>query len=1377
MDINSLLSPQESPAAETPPPSYPPSSSTFASPSPSLSAGVHSPAKSKRPPARHMPSRTPSGLREQILSSTTPAAHFNHHSHQQQQQQQPPLPHPHQHLQQHPHEAVSSPTPPTSNAYQHIQHQHPPPPPQSSAVHSPSFGSYTNGRTAHSSHSAHSATSTPPAVDARMHMGGSPQASTPGMDTLADLAAMQHSQQARQQTVVQRPSISLQNIPRSISGGSTADVTMVDSPKLPRSFYSKHLDAQSIEGLNQLEKALIENPFDYYSHVHFITLLHQGLQNVLYAADGSSADPYSYELLPVLRDAYKAMDSKYTLGEQLWDFRINDEKILARSAEDHMALLELCQRATQEEPYSVKLWVLYGDYISQLIASAWDASPQRTWSDDDQAMGKEIFTADLLMSTWQSGAEHVKHNISESNLVWDRYLQLLQDDLERQFTPDKARKVANAFAERLGLPHETWDHTLSLFSSYNSKYNNSGYEAAMERAVRQNSHVKKTYESRSGYEFSLARAVQNKDYDAEYHAMTRYLKWEKKTMGPYSFPIVNALYERATLRFPVDPALWEDYVEFLIWKEDRSVSLLDVLQRATRHCPWSGSLWCHRILTLEAEGRNDEIEGVKHNATETGMLDHADLEELIKVQIAWCGYLRRKAFDNANATEDDPDYAEMGIREALETANRLGERKNGKGWRDPQYRLERIYIKFRTQRNDLDGARQIFDDIATFRADSYDFWYRWYIWEMVVWSNQAIRTKNNEGQELLTPSAATAVLERGLKGLNTIDHPEPLLEMYLNHCEQHESAVQVRHAIIEKRRFDRLLGIRRQQERAAAEAEAEAEAEAGSVVESNQVVDGSGKRKRENAAEVDGLVAKKSRHVEVEELPAVAPSVEDATRPVSEAPSTHSTTQKRDREHSSIIVRDLPKDVTQMRLRQFFTDAGNVKDVVLRPEGDTVTATVEFDTPEEAEYALLKEAKGFAGHAITISRGESSTLYVTNYPGHIKQEDLRDMFKPFGEILDMRFPSLKFRTTRRFVYVQFSNASEAIAALKLDGTDVEGLALSVKISDPTAKKPKRESAADQKREVFLRRLNYKVKKSQIEKEFSKFGNIQYISLPLIDQGYHKGNNKGICYIAYESPESASAAVAEMNGKQIWDMQLTAEIAKTRNELNKNIHHTKVTNTASPEPRGSTPSHAADKSNTKDQDKDYAPVSDRSIALLGIPDTVPHERIADLVKPYNYKVVTHFPKNGGAIIEFHDVASVGTASLALEGTTEELKKAKAAYRPGTNLEGAKKGVENGTTGAKSKAKGKAVMQPRSVGPAKPVVRGGSMLRGRGRPGLGFAGSRAQTQGTGQGQGIEGGAKSNEQFRALLLGGKKEGNKEGEKDVKRDGKGDVHMDDGA
>lgn len=1103
----------------------------------------------------------------------------------------------------------------------------------------------------------------------------------------------------------------LQHLGQHMSGESVASIMSESSPR-PRSFLTRSLDQQHIDWLNQLDKTLIENPFDYYSHVSLVTTLHQGLQNHLATFD---SDPNSYELVHTLRDAYQTMSDKYPLGGLLWHYRLNDEKTLARNVEERMGVLELHKQATQDEPYSAKLWAAYGEYVSYLVACSWDQVPPEEWSEEERLIGRELFKPQLLLDALQQGADRVKYNLQESNLVWDRYLQVLEEDLERGgFSQEKAARVAAIYNERLGQPHATWNNTLSRYSSFNSRYNQSHYEEVMEQVVQKNTHIKEQYAHREEYEFKLLQAIQAGDQEAEYSAMTRYLKWEKKTMGVYSFHLVNALYERATLRFPVDATIWEDHVEFLIWQNNSSVDLLQVLERATRHCPWSGSLWSHRLLTLELENKAfDDLELVKHTATGSGLLEHTDLDELIQVQLAWCGYLRRRAFDDPRATEDDVDVAEVGIRSALEFVSEVGMKKHGREWADPRYRLERIHMKFWLQRGNVDEARHIWESLVKQQADSYDFWYRWYIFEMVFWSQHATRNKHNAGQPLLTPSRATAVLEQGMKRLHTIDHPEPLIEMYMNHCEQHESVMKVRSAAIERRRADRAVTIRREKERATAAATA-----AQQETPDSQLVEGSGKRKREDNDDESTL--RKNKRTDTADAHDV--TINGQARVASEAPSeARSTGPKRDREHTSIIVRKLPLDTTQTRIRQFFTDAGIVRNLVLKEEDSSLTAIVEFESSDEADYALTKEAKGFEGHEISIERGESTTLYVTNYPAHADEAYLRKVFEPFGEIIGIRFPSLKFDTHRRFCYVQFAKPEEAISATKLDGTDVEGFKLISKISDPNAKK-KRDGATAEGREVYIWHLPFKVKQREIVEAFAKFGKIERTKLPTIKS---TGNNKGFCYVVYETKDSADAAVAEMHDKSFWGLDLKVEIASDRGATKPKIKST-LENATSSETRDGAPGQSDAQPTTS---APAASFSERSIAILNLPDTVPDTRIKPLVSAFGFKKIKLEPQHGGAIIEFPSIEAAGKAEFALQGADFEGRKLRIGTVQDLNKQ---KGEWKSNT---------SFVQPNRVN--RPVARGGA--RGRGRPGLGRPGvPKGATAANTNGE-----AKSNEEFRAMIL----------------------------
>ena len=1222
---------------------------------------------------------------------------------------------------------------------------------------------------------------------------------------ILDLASMQQQQQAARQNAgglrdpqvyqAQRPSIryarsqqptpaatqpsltyssnSLQNIPRTLSGNSVSDITMMDSPPRQKVFASESLDAASIEELKQLDQRLRDNPFEYETHSRYITILHQGLQYHMYPGDGTSKDGNTYEMLDELRDAFRAMDKIYPLGEALWEYWISDEKALARNIGERLEVEQYFQRALKDEPKSIRIWRSYGEYMSFCYSCAHDENPPQNWSFEDREVGSEVFTFDVMIGVWERGAEATMHNPKESHLIWDRYAQYLLDDLQRNYSPEKSRRISLLFEDRLSKPHATWDSTFQLFSTFNSQYNASTYEEVMEVTGKRTANAKKLYRLRDKYEFSIDKALQDQDRYAEHTAYTKYLRWEKKSAGPFSFHLVVSLFERALLRFPTDVNLWEDFVEFLISKPDQSVSTLEVAERATRHCPWSGSLWNHRILTLEAENRDfNEIEHVKHNATKTGLLEHSGLDDLIKVQTAWCGYLRRKAFDNPQSSDEDVDIAEMGIRSALDDVREVGVKKYGEEYKgDPQYRLERIHIKFLTQNGNVEGARSIWNSLVPQHKNYYEFWYRYYIWEMVIWSNHAVRDRNAHIQQLKTPENATKVLEDGLRRATEMDYPEQLIQMYVNHCEQHESVQSLRNAMITARKWTSVVLYRRTKEAEQAGASAGAtQAPVQPTTEQHaEETNAASKRKREDAAETDHD-AKKNRQQEH------LPSTEIAP------PATLQTSQKepqRDREHTTVIVKGLPEGTDQQQVRKFFSDCGTLRSIITKDENDSVTATVEFQAPEEAQYALMKEAKGFNGTQISITMGASTTLYVTNYPPTADEDWIRKLFSPFGEILQVRFPSLKFNSHRRFCYVQFTRSQDAVAAERaLDGKNIDGLNLLAKLSNPNVKK-QRESATDEGREVYIWHLEFHVNQKEIKEAFGKFGNIESVKLPKTN----KGTNKGYCYVVFEKKEDADEAVKEMDGKVMRGLDLHVEIAKKAGETLKGKYKSVVRLSATPNPEGGAGEDGEKVASSANKEAKAPPVpfTQRSVTLLNIPDIVHEARISQLVQPYHPKKLEYYPGTGSAVIEFTNQDDSGKAALALDGFEILPGKRLRVGEPGDEKRGKAEHEEEGILRTNREQREIEEQRKKEIEEQPMYMKVGTGIRKKAKVGVkkggiagkfGVFGTAAATGANAGPVGPPGGQqKSNEDFRRMMEAGRG-----GEEQVDGDGKGEEGQGDG-
>ena len=735
---------------------------------------------------------------------------------------------------------------------------------------------------------------------------------------------------------------SLQAIARTHSGSrSNLDIHMADIPAqapTPRAFRSSSLPDTDLEQVEQLTAYLAENPNAYESHVQLFKILHRGLLSHTYStpASPSERDPRSYDLLGDLQQAIEAMSSRFTMGEEIWAQRIEDQQLLARSVEDCLAIIELCEKAVTDEVGSTKLWNIYGEWMLSLYSSVNPTdqavgqmsealNPWIRWSEEDQLVAAEVFGKLQLLEVWKRGSEDVRFNLNDSHTIWNKYTDLLQQDLDLSPTQEAVSALKSHFTDRLQTPQATWDETFQRFSSFISTYDNASYEDVMVTVTSSAAPAKSQYAAREDFELKLSRSVEAGDKSSTWTIFNEYLDWEmshKRKKKMFSFDLTNALYQRAVLQFPTDTNLWEDYLAFLSDEDQqqqqqrRPISSLSLLGRACAHCPWSGTLWSHYIQTAERDNLPfPDISQIKHKATSTGLLDSSSMEDVLKIHTAMCSFLRRRAFARDAAEEDpdvDPDVAEMGIRSAIEDMEALGKQKYGKEYQgDPQYRLERIYIKFLDQNQMFDQARDRWKKLISRRGNSYEFWLRFYWWEMITWGKLTGNQPDSAGS---IPREATKVLQQAARRTQ-LDWPEKILDTYLHHSEDHEEAAEIQVATAHWRKAMKSVTRRREKEAAeAAEYAAQQLQQNDATADQSQIgqVNGS-KRKREENEDVEpGIGVKKSR--------TSGTDAEEAEH----AQGTNQSALKRDRENTTVIVRNLPSDTNEKSVRNFFKEVCDV---------------------------------------------------------------------------------------------------------------------------------------------------------------------------------------------------------------------------------------------------------------------------------------------------------------------------------------------------------------------------------------------------------------------------------------------------------------------
>ena len=201
---------------------------------------------------------------------------------------------------------------------------------------------------------------------------------------------------------------------------------------------------------------------------------------------------------------------------------------------------------------------------------------------------------------------------------------------------------------------------------------------------------------------------------------------------------------------------------------------------------------------------------------------------------------------------------------------------------------------------------------------------------------------------------------------------------------------------------------------------------------------------------------------------------------------------------------------------------------------ETTTATIEFESKEDVLTAQTRDLKTFEGQTIEVQVGTGSTLFVTNFPPTADEEYIRSLFKQvsfvltygpclakpwqYGEIVDVRFPSLKYNTHRRFCYVQFKDSAQAKQATETNGKTVDGnLKLVVKVSDP-GHKQNRSGALYDGREVYVSNVDWSATEDEVSQMFSKYGSVERVRIPT----NMMGRSKGIAFVVYSSKVSSSA---------------------------------------------------------------------------------------------------------------------------------------------------------------------------------------------------------------------------------------------------------------
>ncbi|XP_012583899.1 PREDICTED: polyadenylate-binding protein 1-like isoform X2 [Condylura cristata] len=274
----------------------------------------------------------------------------------------------------------------------------------------------------------------------------------------------------------------------------------------------------------------------------------------------------------------------------------------------------------------------------------------------------------------------------------------------------------------------------------------------------------------------------------------------------------------------------------------------------------------------------------------------------------------------------------------------------------------------------------------------------------------------------------------------------------------------------------------------------------------------------------------------------------------------------------NVFIKNLEGSIDNKALYDTFSAFGNILSckVVCDRNGSRGFGFVHFETREAARQAidtmngmLLNDRKVYVGHfksrrereaELGAQAMEFTNIYVKNLHADVDEGALQGLFSPFGKMLSVKVMRDSGGHSRGFGFVNFEkheDAHKAVAAMH--GKELSGRLLYVGRAQKRVERQKeltrRFEQIKQDRlnryqgvNLYVKNLDDSIDDEKLRKEFSPYGVIT--SAKVMTEGSH---SKGFGFVCFSSPEEATKAVTEMNGRIVGTKPLYVALAQRKEE--------------------------------------------------------------------------------------------------------------------------------------------------------------------------------------------------------------------------------------
>ncbi|KAM4570487.1 embryonic polyadenylate-binding protein isoform X2 [Fundulus heteroclitus] len=274
----------------------------------------------------------------------------------------------------------------------------------------------------------------------------------------------------------------------------------------------------------------------------------------------------------------------------------------------------------------------------------------------------------------------------------------------------------------------------------------------------------------------------------------------------------------------------------------------------------------------------------------------------------------------------------------------------------------------------------------------------------------------------------------------------------------------------------------------------------------------------------------------------------------------------------NIFIKNMDESIDNKALYDTFSAFGNILSckVVCDEKGSKGYGFVHFETQEAANRAietmngmLLNDRKVFVGHFKSRKEREVefgskamkfTNVYIKNFGEDLTDEKLKEVFSAFGRTLSVRVMKDEKGRSRGFGFVNYSHHEDAQKAVdEMNGKEMSGKIIYVgRAQKRLERQGELKRKFDQIKQdriqryqgvnLYVKNLDDSINDDRLRKEFSPYGTIT--SAKVMTEG---GQSKGFGFVCFSSPEEATKAVTEMNGRIVATKPLYVALAQRREE--------------------------------------------------------------------------------------------------------------------------------------------------------------------------------------------------------------------------------------